>query len=201
MKKENRMMFEMRAVEGEERTLEGYACVFNETALIGSEEWGFYERIDPGAFQGTDLKDVPLKYNHNDAIPILARTRNGSLSLSVTDKGLLIRAKLLDTQDARDMYERIKSGLIDKMSFAFDVKEQKFDYSTEPITRTILRFNKIYDVSIVDMPAYDGTNIAARTLDSLDDEVRDALDKAKAQRRNYGISGLICRYGSCKNKN
>lgn len=193
-KKENRMMIEVRAVEGEERVIEGHACVFNETTLIGDRDWGFYERIDPNAFNGADLKDVPLKYNHNDAVPILARTRNGSLSLSVDDKGLFIRAKLLDTQDARDMYERIKSGLIDKMSFAFSVKEQKFDYSTEPLTRTIMRFDKIWDVSVVDVPAYDGTDINARSLDSLDSELKDALENAHSQKRNYSIAGLLCRF-------
>lgn len=197
--KENRMMLEMRAVEGEEMVIEGHACVFNETALIGSKDWGFYERIDPNAFNGADLKDVPLKYNHNDAVPILARTRNGSLSLSVDDKGLFMRAKLLNTQDARDMYERVKAGLIDKMSFAFTVKEQKFDYSTEPLTRTIMKFDKIWDVSVVDIPAYEGTDVGARSLETLDNEVKIALEKAHSQKRDYGIAGLLCRYSKHKN--
>ena len=71
--------------EGQEMILEGYAVVFNERVQIGSDNWGFFEQIDPHAFDGADLTDVPLKYNHTDAVPILAWTRNGSLSLTVDD--------------------------------------------------------------------------------------------------------------------
>lgn len=158
--------------------IEGYAAVFDQEVLIGSEDWGFYESIDKRAFEGANMKDVPLKYNHSDTVPILARTRNKSLTLSVDDKGLFIHAELLDTQDSIDMYKRIQAGLIDKMSFAFTVKDEEVKKGKTP-HRKITRFDRIFDVSVVDVPAYDNTSIYARSLeraeawkDSSDDEKR-----------------------------
>ena len=143
--------------------IEGYAAVFDKETLIGSEDWGFFESIDKRAFEGADMKDVPLKYNHSDAVPILARTRNKSLTLKVDDKGLFIHAELLDTQDSVDMYKRIKAGLIDKMSFAFTVKSEEFQKG-QPPHRKITKFDRIFDVSVVDTPAYEDTSIYARSL-------------------------------------
>ena len=182
---------ELREAENEGETgemiIEGYAAVFDSEPLIGSEEWGFYERIAKGAFDGANLKDVPLKYNHSDNVPILARTRNKSLELTVDDKGLFIRAKLIDTQDNRDMYKRIQSGLIDKMSFAFTTRAEGDEWEDGEIPhRTIKQFDRIFDVSVVDMPAYDDTSIYARSLEKSDDFKR-TLDKVKPNIRKNPI--------------
>ena len=166
-KKEVRSM-ELRAVENEENKmiLEGYAVVFEEETQIGDDEWGFREIIDRNAFNGADMKDVPLKYNHSEAVPILARTRNKSLTLTVDDKGLKIYAELLDTQDARDMYTRVKNGLLDKMSFGFTCKTVEWaDERGKLPLRRITGIEKLWDVSIVDLPAYEGTEIGARRKD------------------------------------
>lgn len=173
--------------------IEGYACVFDQRTLIGSEDYGFYEVIDRDAFNGADLKDVPLKYNHTDTVPILARTRNGSLSLIADDHGLKIKAKLLDTQDARDMYKRVQEGLIDKMSFAFTVKESEWSDATRPMTRTIKRFEKIWDVSVVDIPAYDGTSVYARSLEIAGEHLKE-LESEKQRRVHNSVAGLLVRY-------
>lgn len=189
---------ELRKSEGDESgemVIEGYAAVFDSETLIGSEDWGFYESIDRKAFEGANMKDVPLKYNHSDAVPILARTRNKSLELSVDDKGLFIRAKLLDTQDCIDMYKRIKAGLIDKMSFAFTVKESKFTDDKIP-HRRILRFDRIFDVSVVDTPAYDDTSIYARSLELAEAGKRQA--EAGKSKTNYFVKNLITMYGGKK---
>lgn len=189
---------ELRKGEGEESgkmIIEGYAAVFDSETLIGSEEWGFYESIDRKAFEGANMKDVPLKYNHSDAVPILARTRNKSLALSVDDKGLFIRAELLDTQDSIDMYKRIKAGLIDKMSLAFTVKESNFKDDKIP-RRKILRFDRIFDVSVVDVPAYDDTSIYARSLEQAEAWLRQA--EAGKGKTNYFIKNLITMYGGKK---
>lgn len=167
MNKEVRMM-ELRAIENDENKmiLEGYAIVFGEETQIGNDDWGFREIIASNALNGANMKDVPLKYNHSDAVPILARTRNNSLILTVDEKGLKIYAELLDTSDARDMYTRIKAGLLDKMSFAFTTKKCSWtdEIGRLPL-RTIEEIDRIYDVSIVDIPAYDGTTIGARRKD------------------------------------
>ena len=183
---------EKREDGSEDMILEGYACVFDERTLIGSLDWGFYETIDRNAFDGADLSDVPLKYNHTDAVPILARTRNGSLTLSVDDKGLKIRAKLLDTQDAKDMYKRVQEGLIDKMSFAFTTKEQEWDDGTEPYTRIIKRFERIWDVSVVDIPAYDGTSVYARSLELAEADIKEL--ESRKHKRQYSVAGLLAQY-------
>lgn len=176
--------------------IEGYAAVFDSETLIGSEDWGFYESIDKRAFEGANMKDVPLKYNHSNAVPILARTRNKSLSLSVDDKGLFIHAELLDTQDSIDMYKRIKAGLIDKMSIAFKVKQEDVRKDKTP-HRKILRFDRIFDVSVVDTPAYDDTSIYARSLEQAEAWLRQA-EAEKSEKTNYYIKNLIRMYGGNK---
>lgn len=177
--------------------IEGYAAVFNSETLIGDESWGFYERIAPGAFDGANMKDVPLKYNHDNAVPILARTRNKSLTLTVDDKGLFIRAELLDTTDGVDMYKRIKAGLIDKMSFAFTVDEEKVEGKRgETPHRIITKFDRIFDVSVVDTPAYEDTSINARSRE-LSDEIHRVLDNTCGQQRkneNYFAKSLKIMY-------
>lgn len=169
--------------------IEGYAAVFDSETLIGSEDWGFYESIDKRAFEGANMKDVPLKYNHSDAVPILARTRNKSLSLSVDDKGLFIRAELLDTQDSIDMYKRIKAGLIDKMSFAFTVKQEDVRKDKTP-HRKIMRFDRIFDVSVVDVPAYDDTAVYARSLERVMQERNAPISKIDPK-----VKALMIMYG------
>lgn len=176
--------------DGGEMIIEGYAAVFESETLIGGKEYGFIERIAKGAFDGCNMKDVPLKYNHSDAFPILARTRNKSLTLTVDDKGLFIRAVLLYTQDAVDMYKRIKAGLIDKMSFAFTVADEEIEKGKTP-KRTITKFERLFDVSVVDTPAYDETSIYARSLDRVE-TWRAPLDNE--QRKDYSISNLIKQY-------
>lgn len=149
--------------DGEKMIVEGYAAVYDsETNIAGL----FTETIERGAFDSANMKDVPLKYNHSDAVPILARTRNKSLTLTPDDKGLKIRAELLDTTDGRDMFTRIKSGLLDKMSFAFSVNPDGERWETDDNgfqRRTITKFDRIFDVSVVDTPAYDETEIYARS--------------------------------------
>lgn len=155
--------------------IEGYAVVFESPATHG-----FTEIIDRNAFNECDMRDVPLKYNHSDNFLILARTRNNSLELILDDKGLKIRATLIDTTNNRDIYKMIKAGLLDKMSFAFTVSDEEWDYETD--TRRILRIDKLYDVSVVDTPFYDTTSIYARALSTLENGKRK-LDNLKEQRQ------------------
>lgn len=180
MNKEKEIRFlaenlEVRAdTENEEKMIvEGYAVVFDSPATHG-----FTEIIDRDAFNGCDMKDVCLKYNHDDSHLILARTRNKSLSLSIDDKGLFIRAELIDTTSNRDIYKMIQAGLLDKMSFAFTVEEEKWDLATD--TRTILRIDKLFDVSVVDTPFYDTTSIYARALSTLEGE-KEKLENLRAK--------------------
>jgi hypothetical protein len=163
-------------------TLEGYAIVFNQETLIGDEAYGFVEEIDRHALENTLMKDVPMKYNHMDSFLIIARTKNKSLTLSVDNNGLKVHAELLDTQSNQDIYKMVRSGLLDKMSFAFTVEEQSWNKEGKIPKRTITKIGRLYDVSVVDTPAYDSTSIYARSLESMDVELK-AMELAEQKER------------------
>ena len=152
--------------------LEGYAIVFEQETLIGDESRGFREVISRNALENTFMKDVPLKYNHMDSFLILARTKNESLTLSIDEIGLKVHAELIDTHSNEDVYKMVRSGLLDKMSFAFTVKKQSWDRSGDIPLRRIENIDRLYDVSVVDMPAYEGTSIYSRSLDLVETELK-----------------------------
>lgn len=186
MSKEMRILssnLEVRSNEEENSMiLEGYAATFdNPTCLYEYDGVKYNEVIDRGAFDEMDSKDCCLKYNHSDNVPILARTRGGSLELIVDDIGLRFRAKLFNTQTSRDVYELVKQGGLDKCSFAFTIKEDSYD--RESRTRHIRKINRLFDVAIVDIPAYDSTSVSARSFFELEREKEQkALEKAKLQK-------------------
>lgn len=156
---------ELRTSEDNEKMIvEGYAVVFESVTDLG---W-CKEVIDRNAFNNCNMQDCVFKYNHNDNCLILARTRNNSLQLIIDDKGLKIRAELIDTQNNKDIYKMIKAGLLDKMSFAFTTAKEEWNYETD--TRRILEIDRLFDVSVVDVPAYDTTEIYARDKEEYEKE-------------------------------
>lgn len=176
MKNKDRREIRLADVKFEETEgkmiLEGYAIVFEQETLIGDTKSGFKEVIDTKALTDTLMKDVPMKYNHMDNILILARTKNGSLALSVDNVGLKVHAELIDTTTNADIYKMVRAGLLDKMSFAFVVSKQSWDRSGDVPIRRILGIERLYDVSVVDLPAYDGTSIYSRSLALVDAELK-----------------------------
>lgn len=198
MKKNNyeQRLVEFRAVENDEgkMLIEGYAIVYDQPATHQYGNRKFTEVIRKGALDKTDMKDVPLRYNHNDTCLIMARTRNKSLQLIKDDTGLKIRAELLDTQSNRDIYKSIQEGLIDKMSFAFTVADggDTWTFKDEETIREVNNIDKLYDVSVVDTPFYDSTSIYARSLELLDSEKRrlDSLnEQLKLRKRKLIMKG------------
>lgn len=174
---------QFRAEDTEEGKMEikGYAAVFN-----SPETYGYTEVIAKGAFNETDMSDVVLRYNHNDSFMVLARTRNKSLELSVDEKGLYIDAKLQDDiTDHKNIFNAIKSELIDKQSFAFTVEEDQYDYDTD--TRTITKIGKLFDVSVVDQPFYNATDVSvARDINNSEflarrEEIRKQEEEKKQE--------------------
>lgn len=138
----------------EEMRIKGYAAVYD-----SPETYSYTEVIAKGAFDESDMSDVVLRYNHDDSFMVLARTRNKSLNLSVDDNGLFMDAVLQnDITEHKNIYNAIKSGLIDKQSFAFTVEEDDYDYDTD--TRTIKKIGKVFDVSVVDQPFYNDTDVS-----------------------------------------
>lgn len=160
-------LVDMRALNDEEGMIvEGYAAVFDTVTDLG---W-IKEVIDRNAFDKADMSDIVMKYNHENSVLPMARTRGGSLEFTIDEHGLRIRAKLPDTSVNRDIYTLIKEKVLNKMSFAFTVKRQEYDYETD--TRKILEFDKIFDVSVVDVPAYEATEIYARNKEEYEEEKR-----------------------------
>lgn len=171
---------EMRAVDTEKKEMivEGYPVIFNSPATHG-----YTEIISEKAFDNTDMSDVVLRYNHNDSFICLARTRNKSLELTKDEKGLKMKATLNPNIDEhKSIYEGIKSGLLDKMSFAFTTRGEEYDYETN--TRTIIDIDKLYDVAVVDQPFYEATSIYARSLELTENKIKEIRDnKEKEEKR------------------
>lgn len=185
MKNREYRTMQLRAADnaGDKMTVEGYAAVFDQRTMIWESDysgWKYYEEIDPGAFNGADMSDVILRYNHSDSAMILARTKNGTLRLSVDDVGLKISADIAPTTGGKDIYQLIKRGDINQMSFAFIVKADQTtrDDKLKEEIRRITAFETIVDVSPVDFPAYDGTSISARSADAYIKSLEEAEKRA-----------------------
>lgn len=179
--------FECRAEENE-AAVEGYAAVFDiPEVMFESDGIKFSEKIERGAFDQSQLHDVVMNFNHGGK-PV-ARTKNGTLQLTVDDHGLKVRANLSSTTESRALYEEIKAGLLDKMSFAFTVGEESYDKDTR--TRSIRRIKRVYDVAAVDFPAYESTAITARSFFEAEAErelveARNALELARKRYEYLG---------------
>lgn len=154
------------------KVLEGRAIVFDTPTPLFQDYDGttYYEQIHRDALKGVDLSNVVLKYNHSEHVPPLASTKAGTLDLNVDSRGLGITARMANTTQANDIHELVRSGHLDKMSFAFTVANDAYDQKTK--TRTIFKFDKMYDVSVVDFPAYEETSVSARNYIQAQEEAR-----------------------------
>lgn len=170
--------------------IEGLAAVYGQKTRIADFFGEFDEVIREGAFDETDFTDVRLLVNHDFQGIALARSRRNNKSdkpntmqLSVDNEGVKIKADL-DTENneqARALYSAISRGDMDGMSFCFFVGEDNERWTDQDDgiqLREILKIDKVIEVSAVNFPAYAGTNIDARSLDS----DKRALDSAKRRK-------------------
>lgn len=184
---------EIREAEDDEKIVEGYATVFNEPYELWSYEgYTVLEQIDRKAFDECDMSDVIMQYNHEGRV--FARTSNETLSLTTDDTGLRISANLGGTALGVQVYEEIKGGYTDKMSFGFKVKEDKREVTEDretgqvTVLRTITKITKLYDVSAVSIPANDATSISARAYgEGVIAEIMEELQKRKRQKQKIRI--------------
>ena len=170
-----------REGEADAYKVRGTAIVFDTpTCLFEVDGVKYYEVVDRHALDGCDLSDVIMNYNHGGKV--VARLRNKTLVLTITDRGLDMEADLSGTAAGRDLYEEIDGGYIDKMSFSFVVRAAEYDAATH--TRRITKIRKLYDVSAVDIPAYEETSLSARSFFEVEHskEVK-ALEQAARRRR------------------
>lgn len=178
--------FEIRADENEMR-IEGYAATFEqETVMYEYDGIQYKEVIDRGAFSGAQMADVVMNFNHGGK-PV-ARTKNGTLTLEVDSVGLKVSADLSGTDEGRKLYEEVKGGYIDKMSFAFTVSSE--EYTKDTRTRRITGIKRLYDVAAVDFPAYDTTSIYARSFYEAEAR-REAAEAVELERRRRKLKLLL----------
>lgn len=148
--------------DGESIKVSGYAAVFNQETDIGGH---FRERIAKGAFRDAIGRDDVVFVINHEGLP-LARTRSGTLTLREDDHGLFIESELDSSDpDVQKIIPKMKRGDLDKMSFAFLPSKQEWDESGDIPLRTITEA-QLFDVSIVTTPAYEGTDIGLRSLES-----------------------------------
>lgn len=148
---------------GEEMTVQGYAIVFDAPSQTPDNGLPFNEVITRGALDAALMSDVHLLYSHDERSLPLARTKNGSLTLTVDEKGLFLRAKLPNTTAAKDFYESVKAGLVSGCSFGFKVPKGGDAYDPQTRTRTISRISHLFEVSATPFPAYPQTTLEARS--------------------------------------
>lgn len=185
-KLENRSYFmDMRAEQNENGSIiTGRPIVYDERTDMGF----FDEIIERGALDKTDLKDVRFLINHDLSKIPLARSRNNNANSTMQlwhdEKGLNIRVKL-DTEnnaDSRALYSAVERGDVSGMSFMFSIDSETWEnLDTDHPTRRIKEIGSVVEVSAVTFPAYDATEIHARSKETLD-SARQAVEIARQQR-------------------
>ena len=171
-----------------EKRVTGYATTFNEPyTLYEDVDVVFREQVDPGAFNDADMSDVIMQYDHRGRV--FARIRNNTLALRTDSKGLFVSANLGGTEIGRQLYEEIRGGYTDKMSFAFTVSAdnvERYEENNKRVyLRTITQIDRVFDVSAVSIPANDGTSISARSFVDgiLAKEQEEALQKFETEQK------------------
>lgn len=189
------LVLEIRDTDNDEMVVEGYATTFNQPyELYRDSELVINEQVDQRSFDEANVGDVIFQMNHEGRV--YARTRNNTLEITPDEKGLFIKADLSGTEEGRKLYEEIKGGYLDRMSFGFTVAEDRTEKTAEnPRTylRTITKIGRLFDVSAVSIPANDFTEISARSyVDGiLDKEKADALAAEQRRRQIQKIRILM----------
>lgn len=151
--------FETRE-ENDERIIEGYFAVFNSNYEIGP---GMSESVAPGAFKNTLSGDIRALVNHDTTL-VLGRNTAKTLELSEDERGLWGRIRINpNDSDAVNLYERVKRGDVSQCSFGFDILDEETEFREDGSVHWTIKEVKLYEVSCVTFPAYESTNIDARS--------------------------------------
>ena len=176
--------FEVRAASDDNGThITGRPIVYNSRTNLG---W-FDEIIERGALDKANLKDVRFLVNHDTSKIPLARSRNNNknstMQLSVDDDGMTIRVNLdvENNAEARSLYSAVQRGDISGMSFMFAIDDEEWEnLDTEHPTRHIRAISTVVEVSAVTFPAYEDTEINARSKEALDN-ARQTVETARSK--------------------
>ena len=157
--------------EGEAASLVGYAATFDEAYPIDVVQ----ETIDARAFNRTlvEQPDVFALIGH-DMSRVIARTKNGTLTLVPDARGLRVEIAPIDTQESRDAFSLVRGGTIDAMSFGFRIAKQEYTNRNGEVHRRILDID-LYEVSLVAFPANPSATLSARDRELIAQAKRIAL--------------------------
>lgn len=172
--------------------VEGYATTFEPYVLFNDDQGNpIYERISPQAFDGARMDDVILQYDHEGRV--FARQSNGTLGLEVNDNGLFVWADLSKTEGARQLYEDIRSGMVNKMSWRFIIAPNGDTFDAASRTFIVNKVSEVFDVSAVSIPANNQTSISARkkNIEELEIKAKKAQElKRKKLELKLKLGGL-----------
>lgn len=171
--------FKALPIEDGSYIVEGYATTFDDPYDFGRS--GLRECIRSVALEGADMSDVIFQYDHQGMV--MARQRNNTLVIMPDEHGLYVRADLKGSEQGRQLHEAIQNGLVDRMSWAFSVPDDGWEYDAQERISYIVKVDKVYDVSAVSLPANEGTEIKARSyLDGVIEAERQELSQRNKEK-------------------
>lgn len=188
---EKRKQYQVRDLELDttkdtaEKIISGYFIVFNsETELYE----GVFEEISSESFAEVDLSDVRALVDH-DTAKVLGRTKAGTLSLQVDEKGVYGEIKINENDsEAMDLYYRVQRGDVDQCSFGFNILDEEMETREDGSYKFTIKEIELFEVSVVTFPAYADTAVEARNKQIEEMEQRDLLvKKSKLQEKLNGI--------------
>lgn len=167
----------------ESRTIEGRAIPFN---VFSPDREGFRELVTPEAVAGViEDSDIFLLYNHDKSEGFLARSKKGkgTLKVDVREDGVYFTFDAKSDNLSNYVYERVKAGELDETSFAFTVAEDKWEKQADGVyNRTITKFERLYDFSLVDNSYYGIENaVKCKRFAEIQEEERLANEKRMAE--------------------
>jgi hypothetical protein len=144
-----------------EHIIEGYFAVFNSIYEIAS---GMTESVAQGAFSRTLTGgDIRALTNHDTTL-VLGRTKAHTLELREDNHGLWGKITINPNDgDAMNLYERVRRGDVDQCSFGFEITEQETEFREDGSVHWTIKDVNLYEVSCCTFPAYQETNISARS--------------------------------------
>ncbi len=168
--------------DGENLSIEGYFAVFDSNYEIAP---GMSESIAQGAFSRTISGDIRALINHDTTL-VLGRTKANTLQLREDAHGLWGHIDINPNDgDAMNLYERVKRGDVDQCSFGFDIRSEDTDINEDGSVHWTIKDVDLYEVSCCTFPAYETTNISARTAQ------RDDIRKREMQAWREKMKGVL----------
>lgn len=180
---------QMEVAEADDYMVVGYATTYEDpyhlynTMDKKGNEVEVKEVVSRNAFDNTDMSDVIFQYDHEGRV--FARLSNKTMTLESDEHGLLVRAYLGGTEIGRNLYEEIKGGYTNKMSFGFTVAKDHMSFDGNAYVRSIDAIGKLYDVSAVSLPQNNNTEIysARKHIDGVIDELETERARAEEEAR------------------